>query len=79
MITITVNGTVVSVTEAQSVAAVLMRHGVEAMRRTRFHDQPRTLFCGIGACFDCMVTIDGVRHQRSCLVQVRDGMVVETS
>jgi predicted molibdopterin-dependent oxidoreductase YjgC len=34
------------------------------------------LFCGIGACFDCLLTIDGRPAQRACLVPVRDGMIL---
>ena len=35
---------------------------------------PRGLYCGIGHCFECRVTIDGVRDQRACLVPLADGM-----
>ena len=34
------------------------------------------LFCGIGACYDCLLTIDGRPAQRACLVPVRDGMIL---
>lgn len=77
MITITVNGVRVEVQPGLSVAAALLRHGEPTLRTTRFAGKPRGMFCGIGACFDCIVTIDGVAHQRSCLIEVRDQMVVE--
>jgi sarcosine oxidase subunit alpha len=32
----------------------------------------------MGACFDCLVTIDGVGSRQACLVTVREGMAVET-
>lgn len=38
---------------------------------------PRGLYCGIGHCFACRVTVDGVRGVRACLVLVRPGMRVE--
>jgi sarcosine oxidase subunit alpha len=30
----------------------------------------------MGACFDCLVTIDGVGNRQGCLVRVVDGMQV---
>lgn len=38
---------------------------------------PRGLYCGMGVCFECTVTVDG-RVVRSCLTPVRAGMVVTT-
>ncbi|MEI9906637.1 MAG: 2Fe-2S iron-sulfur cluster-binding protein [Actinomycetota bacterium] len=40
--------------------------------------KPRGIFCGIGVCFDCVVTIDGVPGQRSCVKKVVSGMKVES-
>jgi sarcosine oxidase subunit alpha len=37
---------------------------------------PRAAFCMMGACFDCLVTIDGVGSRQACMVPVRDGMAV---
>jgi sarcosine oxidase subunit alpha len=32
----------------------------------------------MGICFECRVSVNGRPHQRSCLVPVAAGMVVET-
>ncbi|WP_418606078.1 (2Fe-2S)-binding protein [Georgenia sp. SUBG003] len=40
--------------------------------------RPRGIFCGIGICHDCLVTVDGVPNQRACLVPLRSGMVLES-
>lgn len=37
----------------------------------------RGVFCGIGVCFDCLVTVDGRPGQRACMVAVRPGLRVE--
>ena len=50
-----------------------------AWRSTRKGARPRGLFCGIGVCFDCLLTVDGEANQRACLVEVRDGMQIEGS
>jgi predicted molibdopterin-dependent oxidoreductase YjgC len=36
------------------------------------------MFCNMGVCFDCVMTIDGHAGQRACTTLVRDGMIVET-
>ncbi|MGC0252319.1 (2Fe-2S)-binding protein [Pseudactinotalea sp. Z1748] len=78
-LTITVDGQAVQVPPGRTVAAVLMAQTDRmAWRRTRFAGQPRGLFCGIGVCFDCLVSIDGRPSMRACLVQAAEGMVVRT-
>jgi predicted molibdopterin-dependent oxidoreductase YjgC len=62
----------------QTVAAALWAAGVRAWRTSRISGAPRGLFCGIGACFECLVTIDGQPNQRACLVPARPDMVVKT-
>ena len=41
--------------------------------------EPRAPLCGMGTCYECRVTIDGVAHRRACLVTVADGMHVTTA
>ena len=60
----------------QSVGAALWADGVRSWRLTRFGRRPRGLFCGIGVCFDCLVTVDGRADERACLVTARPGMDV---
>jgi hypothetical protein len=73
---ITYAGQTLPARPGQSVAAALTDAGVRSWRTTRFDGRPRGLFCGIGVCFDCLLTIDGQPAQRACLVPVRDGMVL---
>ena len=51
----------------QSVAGILLANGIREWRTTSVGSRPRGVFCGIGVCFDCLVTVDGVRDVRSCL------------
>ncbi|MEV4949370.1 (2Fe-2S)-binding protein [Streptomyces sp. NPDC053755] len=62
----------------QSVAAVLWNAGVLAWRTTREGDAPRGVFCGIGVCHDCLVTVNGRPNQRACLLPARPGDDVTT-
>jgi D-hydroxyproline dehydrogenase subunit gamma len=62
----------------QSLGAVL--HGLDKpLRASPRRQEPRALFCGMGICFECAVTVDGVRQVRACILPVRDGMRVETT
>ena len=75
-VTITFAGRTLQARDGQSVAAALTAAGVRSWRTTRRGARPRGLFCGIGVCFDCLLTIDGRPAQRACLVPVRDGMIL---
>lgn len=61
-----------------SVAAALLDAGVAGFR-TSVSGAPRAPLCGMGTCYECRVTIDGVMHRRACLVSVTEGMRVETT
>ncbi|MFF8639144.1 (2Fe-2S)-binding protein [Streptomyces pilosus] len=64
--------------EGQTVAAALVTAGRLSWRTSRVGRRPRGVFCGIGVCFDCLVTIDGAGGQRACLIPARPGMTVTT-
>lgn len=74
---ITVDGSQVDVDARSSVAVALLSAGFAEFRLSQT-GTPRAPVCGMGVCFECRVTIDGVRHQRSCLVAVREGMAILT-
>ncbi len=59
-------------------AAALLAANQRALRKTRFNNNERGVFCGIGVCFDCLVVIDGITNQRACLIEARQGMKVQT-
>jgi predicted molibdopterin-dependent oxidoreductase YjgC len=60
----------------QTVAAALLADGVRSWRTTRVAGRPRGVFCGIGVCFDCLVTADGQANERACLLPAQEGMQV---
>ncbi|GAA2677160.1 MULTISPECIES: (2Fe-2S)-binding protein [Nonomuraea] len=76
---ITVDGRPVPVVQGQSVGAALHAAGITSWRSTRHEGRPRGLFCGIGVCFDCLVTVNGRESQRACLVPASPGDEVTTS
>lgn len=75
---IVVDGASVAVPSAGTVASALLALGHDAFRKTPARGVARGPFCMMGACFDCLVTINGVANRQSCLVPVHAGMRVET-
>jgi predicted molibdopterin-dependent oxidoreductase YjgC len=61
----------------QSIGAALLAAGHRSWRTTRHARAPRGLFCGIGICFDCLVTVNGRPNQRACLTEAHAGDQVE--
>jgi glycine/D-amino acid oxidase-like deaminating enzyme len=59
--------------EGETIAAALSAAGILTFRRT-LSGAPRGLHCGMGACQDCVVTVDGRIGQRACVTPVRAGM-----
>jgi len=68
-----VDGLTIAAHEGQTIAAALMAAGRRVFRHTSA-GQPRGLYCGMGVCFECAVTVDGVAGQRACVTRVRPGM-----
>jgi predicted molibdopterin-dependent oxidoreductase YjgC len=75
---LTVDGHEVTAREGDSVAAALLAAGIVASRSTPVSGAPRAPYCMIGACFDCLVTIDGVGSRRACMERVAEGMAIAT-
>jgi D-hydroxyproline dehydrogenase subunit gamma len=72
---ISIDGVETRVPHDQSLAAALFNAGHTATRRS-VSGEPRGPLCGMGICFECRVTIDGISHRRACLEPVRQGMTV---
>jgi sarcosine oxidase subunit alpha len=77
-IRVQVNGKSIVVPAAATVAVAVITSGESAFRRS-VSGEPRGPLCGMGICFECRLTIDGVPHARSCQIVCREGMVVVTA
>lgn len=77
-VTILFDGHPLSVASGETLAAALLASGVSFFRSSVVGKKPRAPYCMIGVCHECLVTIDGMRNRQSCLVEVREGMVVES-
>ncbi len=78
VVKIEVDGQLIDAFEGEPIAAALMAAGKSVFRYTRKKGEPRGIFCAIGQCTDCMMTVDGVPNVRTCITPVKDGMKIKT-
>lgn len=74
---IIINGRTCAAFEGETVHAALLAAGYRVLRTTSKAGRPRGLFCGMGVCYDCLVTINGVTNQRACMTPVTSGMEIQ--
>ncbi len=72
------DGAEIEALPGETIAAALAAADIVAVRRAR-SGAPRGPYCGMGVCFDCLVTVDGRPSQRACLTKVAPGMDIRTS
>ena len=64
--------------EGESIAAAMWAAGMRGGTDESKHGPPyRVLFCAMGVCQQCVVTVDGVRVE-ACRMPVTDGIDVRT-
>jgi sarcosine oxidase subunit alpha len=72
------NGQRLSAYAGEVIAAALMAHGIRDLGTSGSRRAPRGIYCAIGHCYACQVTVDGRPGVRACLTPLRDGMQVTT-
>ena len=75
-ITIFINGHECPAYIGESVHAALLAAEYHILRKTEKSHTPRGIFCGMGICYDCLVTINGIPNQRACMTLVQDRMEI---
>jgi D-hydroxyproline dehydrogenase subunit gamma len=75
-VTLHINGTPVQMPTGSVISAALLKAAVPSRRSVS--GEPRSALCGMGICFECCATINGIPHRRTCQLICSDGMVVET-
>lgn len=78
MVTIEVDGKALAVYEGEPIAVALLASGRRILRRTKKRREPRGIFCAIGQCTDCIMTVNGIPNIRTCVTAIEEGMKVET-
>jgi len=73
-----VDNKAISAHEGEMIAAALIANGIFVNRYTTHKHKPRGIYCAIGRCTDCIMTVDGVPNVRTCVTRVREGMRITT-
>jgi predicted molibdopterin-dependent oxidoreductase YjgC len=78
-ITIRIDGTEVQAFLGETVAAAATAAGFRMLRNSLRAGEPRGLFCGMGVCFECLITVNGMTGVRACMTPVEQGMLIQLS
>jgi predicted molibdopterin-dependent oxidoreductase YjgC len=60
----------------ENLAGALLSAGIMPFRHTPASGAPRGPYCMMGACYDCLVEVDGVNRQ-ACMLQVTEGLDIK--
>jgi D-hydroxyproline dehydrogenase subunit gamma len=74
---VSLNRKQLTVAPGTTVAAAVLIGGHSSFRRS-VSGEPRGPVCGMGVCFECRVTVDGVRNVKSCQMLCKPGMQIST-
>lgn len=59
------------------ITSALLANGERSLGITMRSGKPRALYCAIGHCYECQITVDGQAGVRACITRVTPGMRVE--
>ncbi len=76
---IDVDGKSILAYEGETVATVLLAEGIYAFFHQEPSYPPSKLFCGMGTCHQCLITVDDQLNCLACQTIVYPGMRVRTS
>lgn len=63
--------------QGQTIAEALMGNGITTFRHD-INDKPHGLYCNMGSCFQCLVTLNGQPNVRACFTLVKAGDRIQT-
>ncbi len=73
-----VNGKEVSAYRGETLLAALIAAGYKKLKRSPLYNEARGPLCGMGTCFECIVTVNGIPNTRSCMTEVENNMEIKT-
>ncbi len=76
LLSVRINGAIRQVARGTTVAAAMLV--ADSPNRISVTGELRGPLCGMGICFECRATINGISHRRTCQILCKQGMTVET-
>ncbi|SDN54334.1 sarcosine oxidase subunit alpha [Bacillus sp. OK048] len=77
-VTFTFDGNTYEGFEGDTIASALLANGVRQLRVHEETGAPRAIYCNIGHCFECRVTVNQVQGIRACMTSIKDNMAIES-
>ncbi len=77
-VSLLVDGESIEAYLGETIGSALLAAGRRRLRQTPHTASPRGLFCGMGVCYECLVSVNGKTGVRACSTPVEDGMIVST-
>lgn len=74
----TFDGKIVNGFEGDTIASALLANGVRQLRVHEATGSPRGIYCNIGHCFECRVTVNQSQTLRACMTPILENMVIES-
>lgn len=78
-IEVVVNGRKVKAFEGELVSTILLEEGIFVFGLKHNTGHPSGIYCGMGVCYECLVTVNGVANTRACQTVAEDQMTIETA
>lgn len=76
VISLTIEGQLIHARSGENLALTLLQAGFRHTRLTPVSGSPRAPLCLMGACFECLVEVDGRPNMQACMLEAREGMSV---
>lgn len=64
--------------EGDTIASALLANGIRKLRVHEESGTPRGIYCNIGHCFECRVTVNQMPGVRACMTEVTADMIIES-
>lgn len=62
--------------EGDTIASALLANGIRELRVHEETGSPRAIYCNIGHCFECRVTVNESEVVRACMTPIQENMVI---
>lgn len=64
--------------QGDTIASALWANGIRKLRVHEESGTPRSIYCNIGHCYECRLTVNGKPGVRACMTELKPGMVIES-
>ena len=76
-VTIKVNGIEYPAFTGETLLAALISSGYKQLKTSPVLKEKRGALCGMGVCYECLVTVNGTKSVRACMTEIKAGMEIE--